>query len=90
MHQHWCVVNLAFLSVFNTRGHVYNNLVLFLFQTGAGGRMSSDVMPMSRPGNLGNTGSMGGGYAGATDMTNNGLSTNQNQVSLNHVSIVEF
>ncbi|XP_031145344.1 replication protein A 32 kDa subunit isoform X2 [Sander lucioperca] len=48
--------------------------------TGAGGRMSSDVMPMSRPGNLGNTGSMGGGYAGATDMTNNGLSTNQNQV----------
>ncbi|XP_028435784.1 replication protein A 32 kDa subunit isoform X1 [Perca flavescens] len=48
--------------------------------TGAGGGMSSGITPMSRPGNLGNTGSMGGGYAGATDMTNNGLSTNQNQV----------
>ncbi|KAM7421244.1 hypothetical protein PAMA_015408 [Pampus argenteus] len=43
---------------------------------GTGGGISSDVTPMSRPG----TGSMGGGYAGANDMVNNGLSANQNQV----------
>ncbi|XP_034731111.1 replication protein A 32 kDa subunit isoform X2 [Etheostoma cragini] len=48
--------------------------------TGVGGGMSSEVTPVSRPGNLGNTGSMRGGYAGAADVTNNGLSANQNQV----------
>ncbi|XP_026172602.1 replication protein A 32 kDa subunit [Mastacembelus armatus] len=40
---------------------------------GARGGMTSDITPMSRP-------AMGGGYAGANDMTNNGLSANQNQV----------
>ncbi|XP_042281245.1 replication protein A 32 kDa subunit [Thunnus albacares] len=47
--------------------------------SGAGGGMSSSVTPMSRPG-MGSIGGMGGGYAGANDMTNNGLSANQNQV----------
>ncbi|KAK2909998.1 replication protein A 32 kDa subunit [Channa argus] len=42
----------------------------------AGGGMSSNVMAILQPG----MGSMGGGYAGANDMTNNGLSANQNQV----------
>lgn len=40
--------------------------------------MSSNITPMSRPG----IGSMGGSYAGASDMVNNGLSANQNQVSI--------
>lgn len=48
--------------------------------------MSFTVPPMSRPG----VGSMGGGYAGANDMTNNGLSANQNQVSLNNTLILEI
>lgn len=43
--------------------------------------MSTNVNPMSRPG----MDSMGGSYAGANDMANNGLSANQNQVSLNVV-----
>lgn len=62
------------------------HLVLFLFQSGAGGGMSSNVTPMSRP----DMGSMGGSYAGANDMANNGLSANQNQVSINDVLIFEF
>uniref|UniRef100_UPI0037E99632 replication protein A 32 kDa subunit n=1 Tax=Semicossyphus pulcher TaxID=241346 RepID=UPI0037E99632 len=41
-----------------------------------GGGMSSNITPMSRP----DTGSMGGSYAGAREMVNNGLSANQNQV----------
>uniref|UniRef100_A0A3Q3W8A9 Replication protein A C-terminal domain-containing protein n=1 Tax=Mola mola TaxID=94237 RepID=A0A3Q3W8A9_MOLML len=44
--------------------------------SGAGGGMSSNVMPVSRPGSE----NMGGGYAGANNMANNGLSANQNQV----------
>lgn len=63
-----------------------NHLVLFLFQSGAGGGVSSSVTPMSRPG----TESMGGGYAGANDMANNGLSANQNQVTLKlYIRILE-
>nr|ACQ58571.1 Replication protein A 32 kDa subunit [Anoplopoma fimbria] len=42
----------------------------------AGGGMSSDVTPISRPAME----SRGGSYAGASDMGNNGLSANQNQV----------
>ncbi|XP_034554174.1 replication protein A 32 kDa subunit [Notolabrus celidotus] len=42
----------------------------------AGGGMSSDITPMSRPA----AGNMGGSYSGAMDMVNNGLSANQNQV----------
>lgn len=42
----------------------------------AGGGMSSDVKPISRPA----VESTGGSYAGANDMINNGLSANQNQV----------
>lgn len=45
-------------------------------QSGAGGGMSSNVTPMSRP----VTEHTGGVYAGAHDMVNNGLSANQNQV----------
>lgn len=44
--------------------------------------MSSNVTPMSRPVKE----SMGGGYAGANDMANNGLSANQNQVNHNDKS----
>ncbi|XP_005925645.1 replication protein A 32 kDa subunit isoform X1 [Haplochromis burtoni] len=47
--------------------------------SGAGGGMSSSAMPMSRPTMGGMDGNVGG-YAGANDMTNNGLSANQNQV----------
>lgn len=43
---------------------------------GVGGGMSSNVTSMSRSG----MDNMGGSYAGANDMTNNGLSANQNQV----------
>ncbi|XP_053183935.1 replication protein A 32 kDa subunit [Scomber japonicus] len=43
---------------------------------GAAGGMSSSVTSMSRSGKE----SMGGAYAGANDMVNNGLSANQNQV----------
>ncbi|XP_030250040.1 replication protein A 32 kDa subunit isoform X2 [Sparus aurata] len=43
---------------------------------GVGGGMSSNATPMSRSG----MDNMGGSYAGANDMTNNGLSANQNQV----------
>lgn len=46
--------------------------------------MSSNDTPMSRP-SVERTGGMGGGYAGANDMTNNGLSANQNQVSPNDI-----
>ncbi|TNN89140.1 Replication protein A subunit [Liparis tanakae] len=42
----------------------------------AGGGMSSDVTPNSRPAGE----SSGGSYAGASSMANNGLSANQNQV----------
>lgn len=48
--------------------------------------MSSNVTPMSRP----DMESMGGGYAGANDMANNGLSANQNQVNHNDISQLEF
>ncbi|CAJ1062699.1 replication protein A 32 kDa subunit [Xyrichtys novacula] len=41
-----------------------------------GGGMGSNITPMSRP----DMGGMGGSYAGAMDMVNNGLSGNQNQV----------
>lgn len=44
--------------------------------SGAAGGMSSNVKPMSRLGME----TMGGSYAGASDMSNNGLSGNQNQV----------
>lgn len=63
-----------------------HHLVLFLFQTGVGGGMSSNVTSMSRP----DMGGMGGSYAGANDMVNNGLSANQNQVSLNDILVLEF
>lgn len=61
------------------------NLVLFLFQSSAaGGGMTSNIASLSRSniGNKGTVGGMGGGYAGATDMVNNGLSPSQNQVRL--------
>ncbi|XP_044062635.1 replication protein A 32 kDa subunit isoform X2 [Siniperca chuatsi] len=58
---------------------VQAHMVLSKPQSGAGGGMSSHVTPMSRPG-IDSMGGMGGGYAGANDMTNNGLSANQNQV----------
>ncbi|XP_042345990.1 replication protein A 32 kDa subunit [Plectropomus leopardus] len=44
--------------------------------SGVGVGMSSNVKPMTRPGME----SMGGSYGGASDMANNGLSANQNQV----------
>lgn len=54
--------------------------ILFLLQSGGvGGGMSSNATPMSRSG----MDNMGGSYAGANDMTNNGLSANQNQVNQN-------
>ncbi|XP_040899874.1 replication protein A 32 kDa subunit [Toxotes jaculatrix] len=58
---------------------VQAHMVLSKPQTmlGAGGGMSSNITPVSRPGIMGG---MGGGYAGANDMANNGLSANQNQV----------
>lgn len=59
-----------------------NHLNLCLFQSAGGGGMSSNVTPMSRPVKE----SMGGGYAGANDMANNGLSANQNQVNHNDTS----
>ncbi|KAM7383171.1 hypothetical protein PAMP_002844 [Pampus punctatissimus] len=46
---------------------------------GTGGGISSSDKPMSRPG-MESRGGMGGGYAGANDMANNGLSAHQNQV----------
>lgn len=48
----------------------------------AGGGMTSNIASLSRSniGNKGTVGGMGGGYAGATDMVNNGLSPSQNQV----------
>ncbi|XP_070822791.1 replication protein A 32 kDa subunit [Chaetodon trifascialis] len=57
---------------------VQAHMVLSKPQTmpGAGVGMSTNVTPMSRPG----MDSMRGSYAGANDMTNNGLSANQNQV----------
>ncbi|XP_029306709.1 replication protein A 32 kDa subunit [Cottoperca gobio] len=45
-------------------------------QPGVGGGVNSKVASLSRP----DTGSTGGSYAGANDMTTNGLSANQNQV----------
>lgn len=59
---------------------VQAHMVLSKPQTtmGGGGGMSSNV-PMSGSG-TGNMGSMGGSYMGASDMGNNGLSPNQNQV----------
>ena len=59
------------------------SLVSFLFQPGAAGGMSSSVTSMSRSGKE----SMGGAYAGANDMVNNGLSANQNQVSLSDIDV---
>lgn len=55
---------------------VQAHMVLSKPQTtlGVTGGMSSKVVPMSKPGG------MGGSYAGANDMANNGLSANQNQV----------
>lgn len=46
--------------------------------------MSSSVTPVSRPG-MESIGGTRGGYAGANDMANNGLSANQNQVQLNYI-----
>lgn len=63
-----------------------NYLVLFLFQLSAGGGMSIDVTPNSRPAGE----STGGSYAGANIMANNGLSANQNQVSQNYVLMLRF
>ncbi|XP_062254832.1 replication protein A 32 kDa subunit isoform X1 [Platichthys flesus] len=50
--------------------------------TSAGGGMSSNITPMMKSdmGNKGTMGGMGGSYSGATDLTKNGLSGNQNQV----------
>nr|XP_020445899.1 replication protein A 32 kDa subunit [Monopterus albus] len=60
---------------------VQAHMVLSKPQTmsGAGGGMSSNLTPMSRPG-MGGIDTMRGGYAGANDMVNNGLSASQNQV----------
>jgi len=57
---------------------VYAHMALNKTQTmsSPAGGMSSSMTPMSRPGME----SMGGGYAGAKDMANNGLSASQNQV----------
>ena len=57
-------------------------LIPFLLHQGSGGGMSSNVTPMMKTemGSKGTMGGMGGSYAGATDMTKNGLSGNQNQV----------
>ncbi|CAL1610329.1 unnamed protein product [Knipowitschia caucasica] len=46
------------------------------------GGMNSSMAPMSRTnmGTMGSTGPVGGGYPGATNMVNNGLSASQNQV----------
>ena len=52
--------------------------------------MSSNVTPMSRPDMDRDMGNMGGSYAGANDMANNGLSANQNQVSLNDILLQEY
>lgn len=49
-----------------------------MFQSGVGGGISSQITPMSKQ----STDSTDGGYAGANDMAKNGLSANQNQVSL--------
>lgn len=46
---------------------------------GTGGGMSSNVTSVSRPG-MASGAAVTGSYAGATDMVNNGLSGNQNQV----------
>ncbi|KAG7475327.1 replication protein A 32 kDa subunit [Solea senegalensis] len=46
---------------------------------GVAGGVSSNATPLSRPA-TGNMGGMGGGYTGANDMVNNGLSASQNQV----------
>lgn len=51
--------------------------------------MSSDITSMSRPG-MGSMGAVTGGYAGANDMANNGLSGNQNQVSLSEATDTEM
>lgn len=59
-----------------------NHFILCLFQSAGGGGMSSNVTPMSRP----DKERMGGGYAGANVMANNGLSANQNQVNRNDKS----
>ncbi|XP_047454344.1 replication protein A 32 kDa subunit [Mugil cephalus] len=60
---------------------VYAHMMLSKPQTvsGAPGGMSSNIMSLSRPA-VGSMGGMGGSYAGANDMANNGLSGNQNQV----------
>lgn len=78
------ICDLAFFWHGGTQGsHIsychkwLNHLVLVLFQTGAAGGMSSNITPMSRSGME----SMGGNYAGTSDMINNGLNANQNQVS---------
>lgn len=61
-------------------GNVLKKLnFVFLQSGGVGGGMSSNATPMSRSG----MDNMGGSYAGANDMTNNGLSANQNQVNQN-------
>lgn len=51
--------------------------------------MSSNVTSVSRPG-MGSAGPITGGYAGANDMANNGLSGNQNQVSISEVTHTEM
>lgn len=58
---------------------VQAHMMLSKPQSSLGGGVSSNDTPMSRP-SVERTGGMGGGYAGANDMTNNGLSANQNQV----------
>lgn len=59
-------------------GTLSKQLVLFLFQPGAGRGTSGNITPMTGPVKE----NMGGSYAGANEMVNNGLSANQNQVSL--------
>lgn len=56
--------------------------VWVLFQVGGVGGELSKVPPMSRMA----TGNMGGGYTGASDMVNNGLTASQNQVSFNDLT----
>lgn len=84
-------VDVVFLRMFfcaETRNHACNTLVFVLVLQGGGGGMSSNTL-MSRPG-MGSVGQMGGGYAGAKDMVNNGLSPSQNQVNIHKRIVIHW